>query len=166
MRHLTFLFAASLFSLGLVHCGIDTSDDVEAADQAAEEKFDDSHKLFEGKWESVIQDVPKKGDLPFEANIRSMEFSNKRVDSTTHVRFHYAHVVRPGCDSCTDETEENGSYRSIADKPEDLTKGKVFTTGNSNQSSRDFYEFEGKDKLTLTATIDGKKIKREFRRVK
>jgi hypothetical protein len=41
------------------------------------------------------------------------------------------------------------------------------STGNGNQSSRDFYEFKGTDMLILkTPNLGGRTVIREFRRVK
>jgi hypothetical protein len=170
MRDLTLLVSAAILSLGLVHCAGESAADDGAASEEAELKKapDKSHELFLGKWASTTQDVPTKGPLPFETNVRSLEFKSERADSSSHVRFRLAIVVRPDCSTCKDETIPEGTYRSIADSADDLTRGKLFTTEGGNTSSREFYEIKG-DTLKLRATglgADNKTVVREFRRVK
>ena len=166
---LVFLVAAPA---GLIHCAGDetTGGQGEAAgdEQELQKAPDKSHELFLGRWESTTKTVPKTGELPFETNIRSLEFKSERADSNTHARFRLVMVVRPGCSDCKDELIEGGTYRSIATSPSDLKKGKLFVTEGGNTSSRDFYEIDG-DALHLTATglgADNKTVTREFRRVK
>ncbi len=176
MRNLAIPTLASslLFvSLAIAGCAADASlgsgggtDPVD--DQELKAPPDKSSELFLGKWESTTKDVPAVGPLPFETNIRSLEFRAERADSSRYARYRMIEVVRPSCDDCRDETEPDGTYRSIADKPSDLTRGKLYRTNGGHQATRDFYEFDG-DILRLKATglgADSRTVVREFRRIR
>ncbi len=163
------IFVALAF--GSLNCGgseASTPDDgLSAEDQEIRQAPDGSHELFLGKWVSTTADVPRTGGLPFETNIRSLEFKSERDDSRTYARFRLVMVVRPDCNSCRDETSPEGTYRSIAESRTNLKKGKLYTTSGGNTSSRDFYEIDG-DILRLKATglgADNRTVIREFKRV-
>jgi hypothetical protein len=164
------LFAALAF--GALHCGgsdAGPSDDgLTGDDQEIRQAPDGSHTLFLGKWESTTRDVPRTGGLPFESNIRSLEFKSERDDSRTYARFRLVLVIRPDCDTCRDETFAEGTYRSIAESRQNLKKGKVYITEGGNTSSRDFYEIDG-DTLRLKSTGlggDNRTVIREFKKVR
>jgi hypothetical protein len=171
LRSLVLLAA---LAVGAIHCGgssaetADPNDGLTGDDQEIRQAPDGSHQLFLGKWESTIRDVPRTGGLPFESNIRSLEFKSERDDSRTYARFRLVMVVRPDCDSCRDETISDGTYRSIGESRQNLKKGKVYLTEGGNTSSREFYEIDG-DTLRLKATglgADSRTVVREFKKVR
>jgi hypothetical protein len=164
MRSLLACCATIAMLLGSVACDGDAGTDTPSGTGEDDIKVkDDSFKMFVGKWKSTTEQVAPKGDLPFNHNIRRLEFTTERDDSDRHERRRMIMVVRPGCDTCVDETIPKGTYRSEATPATDQKKGKVFTTEGGNTSSRDFYEFDG-DLLRLSTTIGGEKVVREFKR--
>lgn len=164
------LSLAVLLPLAIVGCAADQdaspSSPTESDEADLKKAPDGSHTRFLGKWTSAITDVPEVGDLPFESNIRSLEFKSTRDDSSSYVRYRMIEVVRPSCDTCRDETISEGTYRSIAASASSLNKGKVYVTEGGNNASRFFYELDG-DVLKLTATglgADSRTVVREFKR--
>ncbi len=174
IRRLVVVLGAAL-AFSTVHCAGETdgstaapSGDIAADDQDVKAAPDKSHDLFVGKWESTTKSVPRTGSLPFETNIRSLEFKTERDDSSTYTRYRLVLVIRPDCSTCKDETFAEGTYRSIGAAPNDLKKGKIYTTEGGNTSSRDFYEIDG-DLLRLRTPglgADNRTVTREFRRVR
>jgi hypothetical protein len=163
-----------LAALSTVHCAGETdastapSGDIAADDQDVKAAPDGSHALFLGKWESTTKSVAKVGPLPFETNIRSLEFKSDRDDSSSLTRYRLVLVVRPDCSDCKDQTFAEGTYRSIATTPGDLAKGKIYTTEGGNTSSRAYYEIDG-DILRLKSTglgAEGRTVIRELKRVR
>jgi hypothetical protein len=103
----------------------------------------DAFKVLVGKWKSTVTDVPKTGELPFESNIRSLEFTTADANSVAFIRHKLILVIR----SDKDETFPHGTYRTVAAEP-GSKKGTIAVTEGGSTSSQFDYELDG-DHLRL-----------------
>jgi hypothetical protein len=161
------LALVAVAQLTTLHCASPVEEPEAATADELRAAPDRSPETFLGKWESTVRDVPEVGRLPFESNLRSLEFTSTRDDSSSYVRFRLVQVIRPDCADCKDEIFPKGTYRSIASSPSDLNSGKLYVTEGGNTSSRFFYRIEG-DELQITGTgyqPGNRTVVRKFKRV-